>query len=176
MRKTTIFAGFTLTAAGLIFLLSGVLAQSTFEVLKGEAFDRSVPAHFYLEGQAIPIQKRNAALVKGSGGVRCLAGLLDTSGYGTDITQKYEGMILLEGELTLGGQAMTTGAYGFGVKRPIPPATGPATVPVYDIAGVKVSELSADRDDELQGPRPLQFIVERGGARLYLGRYWLELK
>jgi hypothetical protein len=175
LKKTTILTLFLLIVAAFAQQSISTQAQSALEVLKGDLFDRSVPAHFYLEGQAIPVQKRNASLVKGNG-MRCLMALLDTSGYGTDITQKYNGMMLLEGKVTLGGQSMSTGAYGFGVKRPIPPATGPAKLLVYDIAGDKVAELTAAVDEQIQRPRPLQVIVDGGEARLYLGRNWLELK
>ena len=41
-----------------------VLAQSKFEVVAGKAFDSAVPKDFYLEGNAIPTEKRNAVLVK----------------------------------------------------------------------------------------------------------------
>jgi len=175
MKRTIHIVWLAVIVLGLTVIPAEISGQSTIHVIQGKEFDRSVPQHFYLEGQAIPIQKRNSTLVKGNG-MRSLLGLLDTSGYGTDITQKYNGMIFLEGKLFIGGQEMSTGAYGFGVKRPAPPARGPATIMVYDIAGVKVAELSAALDERIQRPRPLQVIVEGGKARLYLGRDWLELK
>lgn len=175
MKRTSTSVWIAVILMGLYLIPGGLFGQSSIQVVQGKEFDRSVPEHFYLEGQAIPIQKRNSTLVKG-GGMRCLAGLLDTSGYGTDITQKYNGMFLLEGKLTVGGKEMSTGAYGFGIKRPAPPAKGAATIMVYDIAGVKVAELSATLDDQIERPRPLQVVVEGGTARLYLGRDWLEIK
>lgn len=38
--------------------------QATFEQLSGKSFDSAVPKDFYLEGNAIPTEKRNAALLR----------------------------------------------------------------------------------------------------------------
>src|ERR1039457_5026395 len=46
----------------------GLLAQNKFEVVTGKAFESAVPKDFYLEGNAIPTEKRNAILVKTPGG------------------------------------------------------------------------------------------------------------
>jgi hypothetical protein len=86
---------------------------------------------------------------------RILVGILDTGGYGADRTQKYNGMSVLEGKLSIGGQAMSTGACGFGIKRPVLPARGPATILVYDIAGEKVAYLSATLDSECLSENPV---------------------
>ena len=43
-------------------------AQGEFEQVTGKAFDGAVPDQFYLETDAIPVQKRNAAFLRTPGG------------------------------------------------------------------------------------------------------------
>lgn len=90
------------------------LAQNKFEVLTGKAFDSAVPKDFYLEGNAIPTEKRNAVLVKTPAGARAVFALIDTAGYSANIVTKYVGMIVTEGDLTVCGHKLTVGSYGFG--------------------------------------------------------------
>jgi hypothetical protein len=59
------------------------------EKVTGKAFDGAFPREFYLEGNAIPTQKRNAVMLKATDGKRMLFALLDTSGYGADVQAKY---------------------------------------------------------------------------------------
>jgi hypothetical protein len=152
-----------------------VEAQGQFQVQTGQVFDQAVPGHFYLEGQAIPAQKRNASLVKGPNG-RSLFALLDTSGYGADITEKYHAMMITEGRLSVCGQNVEIGSYGIGLKT-TPGAEGPGTFFLYNQAGGKVFECEARRDANLAQPRPLQVVTgQNGGARLYIGRHFVELK
>jgi hypothetical protein len=164
----------------LFFAIANVDAraqQNQFQVITGKDFEGAVPGQFYLEGQAIPVQKRNAALIETPGEVRTLFALLDTSGYGTDVTEKYKGMIITEGGLSIGGNALPVGSYGLGVKAAGATADAPKTFVVYNQAGAKVFECPASRDTELKRPRPLQVIAGKAGAaRLYLERDWVELQ
>jgi hypothetical protein len=162
----------------LTFLASTALdvsAQGQFQVQTGEVFDQSVPGHFYLEGQAIPVQKRNAALVQGPKG-RSLFALLDTSGYGADITEKYHAMLITEAKLSICGKTAEIGSYGVGLKT-TPGAEGPGTFFLYNQAGEKIIECEARRDANLAQPRPLQVVTGQDGtARLYVGRHFVEVK
>ena len=113
-----------------VTVVSGALCQSAvaqkFEVVTGKAFDSAMPKDFYLEGNAIPTEKRNAVLVKTPAGARALFALIDTSGYAASITAKYVGMIITEGDLTLCGHKVTVGSYGFGWVFPEPAWMRPA--------------------------------------------------
>lgn len=143
----------------------------------GKEFDGAIVPNFYLEGNAIPVQKRNAAMLKCTCGKRIVFALLDTSGYSIDVQQKYHGMVTTEKGITLGGAAVPVGAFGLGLQKPEAPSEAPAKVFFYDVAGQKVAEGSAQYDANLAQPVPLQVVVEKNKApRLLLGRYVLELK
>jgi len=151
-------------------------AQKPFEPIAGKAFDSAVPKDFYLEGNAIPTEKRNAVLVHLPSGQRAIFALIDTTGYSADIIAKYIGMIITEGDLTVCGQKIGVGSYGFGWARPGTGVDKPGAFSLYNQAGAKLAECSTPRDAKLKQPRPLQVIAKDGGAELYYGRHHLELK
>jgi len=156
---------------------AGILAaQGAFEVVTGKAFDSAFVKDFYLEGNSIPTEKRNAALVKTPSGARVECALLDTTGYSSQIQQKYIGMIISEGTFSAGGVKLGVGSFGFGTKTPHPPSDADAQVFFYDQAGNSLGECPAKKDTALKSPRPLQVIVSGGSTRLYLGVYWIELQ
>ena len=176
MRRLPVFL---LAIAEVMALLPAVAFAADFQVVTGKPFDQSVVTNFYLEGQAIPAQKRNATLIKTPAGARVLIALLDTSGYGTDITQKYNGLLITEGTLTIGGKALQPGSYGFGLTPVTPggPPTSSKIFRLYDQAGHKLMESKATRDEVLSRAMPLQVVTKTGKpARLYVGRDWVELK
>ena len=144
---------------------------SAQEKLEGKAFDAAYVKDFYLEGNAIPTQKRNAVILKGADGKHMVFGLLDTTGYSAELQQKYAGMMILERKTMVGGTAVGAGAYGFGLQKPTPPE-GPGKLIVYDVGGAKVGEAAAQYDAALAQPVPLQFA----NGRLYVGRHWVEIK
>jgi hypothetical protein len=153
------------------------LAQHGFELVAGKAFDSAVPRDFYLEGNAIPTQKRNASLVKTPGGARALFALIDTAGYSAAITAKYIGMLITEGDLTICGRKVSAGSYGFGWARPATGVDEPGKFSLYNQAGSAVTECTTPRDTALKQPRPLQVVVAGGdSARLYYGRHYIVLQ
>ena len=159
-------------ALGVALLLTVVPAPAQAqEKLEGKAFDSAVVKDFYLEGNAIPVQKRNTVALKGTDGKRMVFGLLDTTGYSAEIQAKYIGMMVVERKVTVGGTALGAGAYGFGVHKPTPPE-GPGHLMIYDVGGTKVAEAPAEYDKALAQPVPLQFVK----GRLYIGRHWVEIQ
>lgn len=169
MYKVIFSAPLAFAVAALVALVP-VPAQAQ-EKLAGKAFDGAVVRDFYLEGNAIPAQKRNTVVLKGADGKRMVFGLLDTSGYSTEIQQKYAGMMILERKTQIGSAAVGTGAYGFGLQKGTPPE-GPGTLVIYDVGGDKVGEAAAQWDSALPRPVPLQVL----NGRLYVGRHWAEIK
>lgn len=154
----------------------GACAQGAFEQLTGKAFDSAVPNDFYVEGNRIPVEKRNAALLKTPAGARLVLALIDTTGYSSQIQQKYIGMLITEGTVSVGGVSLSVGSYGFGLEKPAA-STADAKFFVYNQAGEKVGDGAAKRDKAVKQPKPLSVVLNKeGGARLYLGRYFLELK
>ncbi len=177
MRRICFAVSIGLMTAVLAVWPSAARAQSGFELVSGKAFDSAVPKDFYLEGNAIPTQKRNAALLKTPAGARVLFALIDTTGYSSQIQQKYEGLIISESKITLCGMAIGVGSYGFGFTKPAATGAEEGKFFVYDQAGGKVVECALKKDAELAQPKPLQVVVAKGGpAKLYLGKNWLEVK
>jgi len=135
-----------------------------------------VPRDFYLEGNAIPTQKRNAVLVHLPSSARALFALIDTAGYSADIFSKYVGMVITEGDFSLCGQKVVIGSYGFGWARPPSGVDQPGKFSLYNQAGAKLTECTTPRDANLKQPTPLKVVVnEDRSARLYYGRHGLDL-
>jgi hypothetical protein len=154
-----------------------VMAQGRFEVVTGKDFDSAVPKDFYLEGNAIPTEKRNAILVKTPAGARALFALIDTAGYAASIQTKYVGMAITEGDITLCGHRVAVGSYGFGWTLPATGVDAPGRFALYNQAGAQVADCVAQRQGDLKRPLPLQAIVAAdGSARLYHGKHFIALQ
>jgi hypothetical protein len=152
------------------------LAQEGFEVVTGKDFDRALPKDFYLEGNAIPTQKRNAALLMTPSGQRLIVALLDTAEYSAQVQQKYMGMIINEGPVVVCGKNLGVGSFGIGMEMPAAPRAADADFFLYDQAGKEVSQCAVKKDTKLQHPMPLQVVLQgEKNAILYLGRYRVEL-
>jgi hypothetical protein len=153
-------------------LISGPgLAQ--LKVLNGK-IEGALPGNFYLEGNAIPTEKRNAVLISTANAPRVLFALIDTTGYSSQIQQKYIGMMISEGKLDVCGNDLGVGSYGFGLEKPEAQSNPEAQFRVYDQAGKQLFACGAAKDSKLTNPKPLQ--VAKSSSRLYLGRYWVEVK
>ena len=151
------------------------LAQGRFEIVTGKLLRAAVPRDFYLEGNAIPVEKWNAALIRTPAGARALFALIVTTGFASEIQQKYSGMIISEGHLSLCGKKLAVASYGFGIRRP-PALAQKAQFLLYNQAGEQMMACRMERDSRMREPRPLQVIIESShSARLYLGRYWVPL-
>lgn len=153
----------------------GAAQGGRFEIVTGKLFEAAVPGDFYLEGNAIPVEKQNAVLIRTPSGTRALLALIATAGFASEIQQKYSGMLTSEGHLAICGKAVAVGSYGFGIRRPRL-AGQQELFFVYNQAGKRVMECSMEKDVSLREPRPLQVVVGSAeAARLYLGRYWIGL-
>ena len=148
-----------------------------FEIVTGKAFDSAVPKDFYLEGNAIPTEKRNAVLVKTPAGARAVFALIDTTGYAASITAKYVGMLITEADLTVCGHKVPAGSYGFGWVLPATGVDAPGKFSLFNQAGAAVADCSAPRQADLKQPRPLQVVAAPdGSARLYHGKNFVEIR
>ena len=157
--------------AMLMGIPKGALAQGAFEQITGKAFESAIPNDFYLEGNRIPVEKRNAALLKTPAGARLVLALIDTTGYSSQIQQKYIGMVITEGSVSVCSVPLSVGSYGFGLEKPA------GKFFLYNQAGEKVGDCGAKKDKAVKQPKPLNIVLSKeAGARLYLGRYFLELK
>jgi hypothetical protein len=154
------FAALTLTGA------SSAQRRGGPVVLEGDDLTRVVPTGFYFEKQSAPTQMRNASAVQWGRGERArlvIAGLVDTSGYSSEVRAKYQGFFIADAPVTVGGQLLATGAYGFGF-------TGDGRINIFDVSGRRILSARASKDSRMQRPRPLMFTTEYGDVRLYSGR------
>jgi hypothetical protein len=143
-------------------------AQERATVLTGAELTRVVPTGFYFQGLSAPTQMRNAAAARFGAKRFVIAGLVDTSGYSADIREKYVGFLITDSEITLSGETLTPGAYGFGFAT-----EGKMTV--MDLAGKDLLSVAITNDKELRRPRPLMMTSDPGGVRLYNGRNYVVI-
>ena len=157
-------------AATLLLLLlpAAALAQGWPRILEGTELERVVPQGFYFEGQSAATQMRNAAAAQFGPKRFVMAGLVDTSGYSSDVQAKYQGFLITDSPVRLGGTLLATGAYGFGF-------TSDGWLNVLDVGGRRVLSVRARNDERLQRPRPLMMTGARGGVRLYAGRSFVVI-
>jgi hypothetical protein len=144
-------------------------AQAKPGVLTGDELKKAAPTSYFFSGQSAPVQLRNSAGFRTAGGKLVLAGLVDTSGYASDVAQKYQGFLITEAKLTVGGSALPTGAYGFGFSKD-------GKFMVMDVAGNDVLSVSANTDDKIAHPVPLKMVEDGGAYKLYSGKKWVSLK
>jgi hypothetical protein len=172
----------TISSILLLLLALGVgaplaRAQKGFEVVTGKDFTRAVPKDFYLEGNSIPVEARNAALLTTPSGHRLLLALIDTAGYSSQVQEKYMGMVISEGTVAFCGKPLGVGSYGMGMKMPPAHSEADAELFFYNQAGKEVCHCAVKKDKELAHPIPLQVVAKTGKtAILYLGRYGVEIK
>lgn len=161
------FLSRALVAALFLFILpAAASAQGWPQVLEGDALTRVVPPGFYFEGQSAATQMRNAAAAQLGPKRFVMAGVVDTSGYSSDVQAKYQGFLITDSPITLGGARLATGAYGFGF-------TSDGWLNVMDVGGRRVLSVHARNDDRLQRPRPLMMALAPRGVRLYAGRSYV---
>ena len=145
-----------------------VTAQTGGTVLTQIQLEKMIPATVYYDGQSAATQLRNSGGVKFADGHYMLASLVDTGGYSTGIAAKYQGYLIAEVPLKIGGKQLRAGAYGFGFL-------GDASFLVTDLGGGDVISVRAEMDESMQRPRPLQVVAaSSGGFRLYAGRRYVH--
>jgi hypothetical protein len=98
-----------------------------------------------------------------------LAALVDASGYSTAIQQKYQGMLITEVKLNIGGSTLPPGQYGFGF-------TSDGKFMVMDVANDDVLSTSSETDAALQHAVPLKLVEDSAGYKLYAGKKWVGIR
>jgi hypothetical protein len=98
-----------------------------------------------------------------------LAGLVDNSGYSTNIREKYQAYLITEVTLQFSGQTLKPGAYGIGFIE------GGKFV-ALDLGANDLFQVASQKDTEMKRPVPLQITAaaENGKYRLYAGRDFVE--
>ena len=150
-----------------IFSAAFAAAQTSSGLLTKDEVKKVVPASYFFRGQSATVQQRNSAGFRVSGKY-VLAGLVDTSGYSTDVQAKYIGFLITEVRLNIGGHDLAPGEYGFGFKD--------GKFGVMDVASNELLSVDARSDKDLKRPVPLTIESSEGGYKLYAGRQWVEFK
>lgn len=149
------------------FLSPALHAQQPV-VLDPDAVGKLTPANFYFEGQLGPTQMRNAAGIQFGRNRHLIAALVDTSGYATNVREKYEGFLISDEPVIVGTARLSSGAYGFGF-------TENQKMNIFDIGGKLLHSIDTVKDDKTQSPRPLTIIRSGNDLRLYRGRSFVVL-
>lgn len=149
----------------LSFLPAVSFAQGKPEVLIGDELKRIVPTSFYFAGQSAETQIRNSAAAKIGENRFVIAGLVDTSGYSTEIQGIYEGFFITDSPVKIGGKTLNTGAYGFGFAKD--------KINIFDLSSKQIFSAATIADAELKRPRPLMMSAEDKGIRLYKGKTYV---
>lgn len=154
--------------AALLLAAFSVSAQDGIKVLERDEAKIFVPEGFYFEGQSAPTQRRNSAVAVLGEKRHVIVGLVDTSGYSSDIAAKYEGFFITDSAIKIGGKTLPTGAYGFGFTRK-------GEIDIHDIGGKTILTAETREDPGLKRPRPLMLMLEGGELRFYKGRIYAVL-
>lgn len=163
--QRTLFPRLACTLAA--FLALPLAAQT---ILPAPEAGKLVPNTVFFAGRSATTQLRNSAGVRFADGSLTLAVLVDTSGYSTSVQQKYQGYLLTEAPLVIGGHSIVPGAYAIGFP-------GNRFV-LMDIGNHQLLEAAATRDATMVHPRPLQIFTgaSTGTERLCFGRSCVEFR
>jgi hypothetical protein len=152
----------------LLVAAGAVVAQEGAAILTGVDLTRVVPTGFYFQGLSAPTQMRNSAAARFGTDRYVISGLVDTSGYSADVRAKYVGFLITDSAITLNGESLPSGAYGFGF-----PTEGKMTV--MDLAGKDLLSVPVTNDKALRRPRPLMMSSDPSGVRLYAGKDYVVI-
>jgi hypothetical protein len=155
-------------AASIATLFGSAGAQTAPEVLSDKDAATVIPSSFYFAGQSAPTQMRNASAGKLDKDRFVIAGLVDTSGYSTEISGKYEGFFITDSPVKIGDKQLGTGAYGFGFSKD-------GKLNIFDLSAKQILSVATQADADMKRPRPLQLTSASGGLRLYKGKNYVTI-
>jgi len=158
-----------LGALTLTMLASALAQQASKHVLNAEELKKAVPSEYFFRGQKAPVQVRNSVGFQLADGKMTLAALVDASGYSTAIQQKYQGMLITENKLNIGGSELAPGEYGFGF-------TADSKFVVMDVANNDALTAPSQVDSAVQHAVPLKLVEDGAGYKLYAGKKWIAIK
>jgi len=174
-RSTRIFSALLVLLLAVAFRLAPALQAGNppapDTVLKAPDIAKIFPDHVFFRGQSASVQLRNSGGVHFADDFYVLAGLVDSSGYSSGIKEKYQGYLLNEVTLEIGGQTLKPGAYGFGFL-----AGGKFVA--MDLGANDILQGSSQHDADMKRPVPLQVMASsaEGTYRLYVGRDYVEFR
>lgn len=127
------------------------------------------PEKVFFRGQVASVQMRNTGGVRYADDFVVLAGLVDNSGYSSGLREKYQGYLISEVPLEIGGQTLKPGAYGFGFLEN-------NKFIVLDLGSNDLFQTASTKDEGLKRAVPLQVATapDAGKYRLYKGKEYVE--
>ncbi len=143
--------------------------QASKHIFSSDEVKKAVPSEFFFRGQKAPVQMRNAVGAQAADGKMLLAALVDASGYSTALQQKYQGLLITEKKITVGGSTLNPGQYGFGF-------TADGKFIVMDVGNDDVLSETSQTDAALSRPVPLKLVADGEGYKLYAGKKWIGIK
>jgi len=168
MRSTAVrYAAIVLSLALSVLLVPAVTAQSSGAVLTVADTTKLLPDSVFFRGQSATTQKRNSGGVKFPDGMYVLSTLVDTSGYSSDVQQKYQAYFITEVPIKIEGHDLPAGIYGIGF---IPDQK----FIVLDVGAHDLFTVSSHNDAELKRPTPLKVVADGAKFRLYEGRNYIS--
>src|SRR5712671_7541569 len=151
-----------------VLLLTAALAQKAAQhLLSADELKTLTPTDFFFRGQKAPTQLRNSTGFQMADGKVTLAALVDVSGYSTAIQQKYQGMLITESKLNIGGSELAPGEYGFGFAAD--------KFVVMNVASDDTLSAPYQIDAELKRAVPLKMVEDGAGYKLYAGKKWVAV-
>jgi hypothetical protein len=84
------------------------------------------------------------------------------------VQQKYQGMLITESKVNVGGSELAPGQYGFGF-------TADKFV-VMNVANEDLLSVPYQTDAALKRAMPLKLVEDGAGYKLYAGKKWVALK
>ncbi len=164
IRQSSFFIAFVFALSLFAANLSAQTKQ-TYQILDGDDLKRVVPASFYFAGQSAETQMRNAAAAKIGKENYVIVGIVDTSGYSTEISGNYEGFFIADVPVKIGDKTLGTGAYGFGFAKD--------KVNFFDLGSRQILAVMTTNDAEMKRPRPILMTSDAKGIRLYKGKNYV---
>jgi hypothetical protein len=165
MKNVRVVAVMTFVA---LLLTSGLAQKTAQHLLSGDELQKMVPAEFFFRGQKATVQLRNAAGFQTAGGMVTFGALVDASGYSSSIQEKYQGMLISESKLNIGGSELAPGEYGFGFTKD--------KFIVMNVASEDIFSIPYSTDAELKRPVPLKMVEDGAGYKFYAGKKWVAVK
>jgi len=151
-----------------LLLTSGLAQKAVQHLLSNDELKNVVPAEFFFRGQKAPTQLRNSTGFQTSEGKITFGALVDVSGYSTSVQQKYQGMIITESKLNIGGSELAPGEYGFGFAAD--------KFVVMNVASEDKLSVPCQTDADLKRAVPLRMVEDGASYKLYAGRKWVAVK
>ncbi len=167
-RIRTLLLGTLMAAMCLMTSVAGMgqTASGGDTVLTAAEATKLLPASVFFRGQSATTQLRNSGGVKFADGMFVLAMLVDTSGYASDVQQKYQAYFITEEAIKIEGHELPAGIYGVGFLP------GDKFL-VMDVGAHELFTVSSHKDEAIKRPMPLKVTAEGGGFRLYTGRSYV---